>query len=459
MVTFFSDMTNSDGMNSFANQANLYRDPEEVVAYQLRTMETLKEVLSPTQVKDKNGNMIDTYFLATTLYDKRGNPTNYISPASFFKISILTGELIIRRQIDYMTVKYGEIRDECVAAGWVKKDMADVIATFQVYFNLSNLLNLLLCFICMVAVIFCAIFAMIQYMMTMFEYAIVTSIVIFYVPFYLADISKSIASKLFPIFWNFFIKLMVVTILMWFAIYQYINLASDQVSMAIPFSPTVFATTMFTILLSFIVTQNGPKVAQTIISGNPELSMGEFLQAGGTMLAGGAVMGKPVQAGARAAAGGAAKAIGAGFASRAEAKAEDKGVLGQMTSFVGGSIRQGTASILRTPFSIAGSVASKVLFGGKSPDLAGKMAEGFTNTMSLHTGNASGEDGGGKESSSFDNKASGEKKENASKFNGNSSQGASPSSKAPGGVSNAAKFKSRKSKSRKSKSRKKRRRR
>lgn len=414
---FFSDMTSSDGMSMFANQANLYRNLDDIVEYQLQTMNTLREVLAPTKVKDKDGNLIDTYFLATTLYDKNGKPTNYISPAAFLKIAILTGELIIRRQVDYMQIRYGETYDVHIKAVWPAGAFAGIISTFEVYFNLSNLLNFSLCFICMIAVIFCALFAMIQYMMTMFEYAIVTSIVIFYIPFYLADISKSIASKLFPIFWNFFIKLLVITILMWFAIYQYINLASDQMSMGVPFSPTVFATTMFSILLSFIVTQNGPKVAQTIISGNPELSMGEFLQAAGTMAAGGAIMGKAAQAGSRSVAGGAFKAMGEGVGHMQKAKAEGKSAVEQVGSFLGGAAKSGAASMIKTPFSAAGKATSRVLFGKQGGNLAEKFAEGFENSM-RQSSKKSNKDEDNKNDGSDHKSHSGEN--DAPKFNGDS---------------------------------------
>lgn len=360
---FFSDMTSKDGMSVFANQANLYRDPEKVAEYQAQTMKTLREVLTPGKVKDKDGNLIDTYFLATTLYDKHGRSTNYISPASFLKISILTGELILRRQMDYIEIKYGEDVDKHKEAGGIESAVAPIIAFFSVKCDFTNILNLIFCFICCIAVIFCGIFAIIQYAMTMFEYAIVTSIVIFYVPFYLADISKNIATKLFPIFWNFLIKMMVVTMLMWFALFQYINLASDQMSMTVPFNLTVFATTMFTILLSFIVTQNGPKVAQTIISGNPELSMGEFLQAGGTMVAGGMLGRKALGGASRVGAGVAGGAIGSGVAQATKAKSAAgggvKGAFAGAAGFVGGAVTGGIKGAGKETSSLVGNA----LFG------------------------------------------------------------------------------------------------
>ena len=382
---FFSDMTSKDGMSVFANQANLYRDPEEVVEYQAQTMETLREVLTPGKIKDKNGNLIDTYFLATTMYDKHGRPTNYISPASFFKISILTGKLIWRRQADYIEIKYGEDVDKHKEAGKIESAMAPVLAFFSVKCDFTNLLNLVLCLICCIAVIACGIFAIIQYMMTMFEYAIVTSIVIFYVPFYLADLSKSIATKLFPIFWNFLIKMMVVTMLMWFAMFQYINLASDQMGMAIPFDLTVFATTMFTILLSFIVTQNGPKVAQTIISGNPELSMGEFLQAGGTMAAGGMLGRKALGGASRVGAGVVGEAVGSGTAYATKAKAAAgggaKGFFAGAAGFVGGSVIGGIKGARKETNALVGNA------------LFGRNAQGETTGVHFSKAMASGASG------------------------------------------------------------------
>jgi hypothetical protein len=48
----------------------------------------------------------------------------------------------------------------------------------------------------------------------------------------------------------------------------------------------IVAKFFFTIVLGWVVTQNGPKLATALLNGPPDLSMGEFLHAGGTAIAG-----------------------------------------------------------------------------------------------------------------------------------------------------------------------------
>lgn len=370
-----NDLVSSDGVANYRNQANLYKDVDEVIDFQEKTLKTLEGILVPTKVKDKNGNLVDTYFLATTLIDKKGNPTYYVSPAAFLKVSFLTGELMWRRQADYVEIKYNEAledAEERTKGDWVKFPALE--AMLETY-TMSTFFNFILCFICKIAIFICAIMILIQYIMTFFEYAIVTSIVVFYIPFYLADATKQITAKLFPIFWNFFIKLMVITICMWFSLYIYINIGSDQMGAGVPFDAMSFLTTMFSILLSFVVTQSSPKISQTIISGNPELSMGEFLMAAGTMWG--------AQKAARGVAGGVAKtvarpagqAVGEGRARAAQFKQKTKdaggGRFSQAGAAITGGVLGGVAGGAKGIGKEIGNLGGTLLFTEQSSQTAG----------------------------------------------------------------------------------------
>jgi type IV secretion system protein TrbL len=58
---------------------------------------------------------------------------------------------------------------------------------------------------------------------------------------------------------------------------------------------------IFACLLAWVVTQNGPQIAVTILNGSPQLSMGEFLHAAGTAVAGAVAARNLTKAGAGAA--------------------------------------------------------------------------------------------------------------------------------------------------------------
>lgn len=47
-----------------------------------------------------------------------------------------------------------------------------------------------------------------------------------------------------------------------------------------------FVTVVFTCVIGFVLTQNAPKIAQTLMTGQPQLSMGELVTAEGTLAMG-----------------------------------------------------------------------------------------------------------------------------------------------------------------------------
>lgn len=47
-----------------------------------------------------------------------------------------------------------------------------------------------------------------------------------------------------------------------------------------------FVTIVFTCVIGFVLTQNAPKIAQTLLTGQPQLSMGELVTAAGTLAMG-----------------------------------------------------------------------------------------------------------------------------------------------------------------------------
>ena len=69
----------------------------------------------------------------------------------------------------------------------------------------------------------------------------------------------------------------------------YIHAATNILSFARPVSMLNFAYMLFTLLLGFVVTQNAPQIALTVLNGTPQLSMGEFLHAATTAAVGAAM--------------------------------------------------------------------------------------------------------------------------------------------------------------------------
>lgn len=171
-------------------------------------------------------------------------------------------------------------------------------------------------------IIFAGIFCCIQYCMCVFEYWIVTSIGVLFIPCILFDGTKTYASKLIQLYVSYFIKITVMLLCVFWTFSTYINAASNILVSGKPATMLNFAYILFALILGFVVTQNAPQIAMTILNGTPQLSMGEFLHAAGTAAAGAALakkgatmatkMAAPVVKGANAGiAEGAAAAAGA----------------------------------------------------------------------------------------------------------------------------------------------------
>jgi type IV secretion system protein TrbL len=202
-----------------------------------------------------------------------------------------------------------------------------------------------------------------------FEYFIVTAVGVIFIPFCLWDGTKSFTAKPITLFTSYFIMIMVMVLCIFWVYSAFIYMGVSIMSSNAPVSFLSFAYFIFTCLLGWVVTQNGPQIAVTILNGTPQLSMGEFLHAAGTAVAGAAMAkraaaaggaalnagGKGVQAGVRA--GQTAGAAYAGSTAAVKAAQEASGGtltrgqqfgvrMGALSGIIGGEIKNTAAALL-----------------------------------------------------------------------------------------------------------------
>ena len=209
------------------------------------------------------------------LKDSEGKATNYFSSSAIFRIGILTAQIIWEKACMDIT---SEINSDGEIEYKVKKNTK---------FQVKRIGTYIMAGVCCVCIVFSVAFALIQYVMCILEFTIVQGIGAGFIPFYLFDGTKDIPKKLVPVFTGFAIKILVMVICLIFVINMYLNFAAEQIS---PTSgnmgwPT-FGECIFICLISFILTSNAPKIAMTLLTGQPQLSMGEFVQAAGAFMGG-----------------------------------------------------------------------------------------------------------------------------------------------------------------------------
>lgn len=269
-----SDIIDSQGREQYVNAVNKYRTTEENREWAEKTIKAVSAVLKPTYYKDKNGNLIKGYYLDVMMKGKGSVASSFVSPNAILRIALLTANILHSRQMDYLTVKMEEGKKD---AGWLSMNNIGIV-----HLTMADIGNTLLTWLCCLCLIVGSIFAIIQYVMCILEYSIIASIGIVFVPFVLFDGTKSFAQKIIPALTGFAIKLLVMTLCIFFVFYQYLYLAGTQMGETSPLDWTVFAYIAFMIIISWVLTQNAPQIAMTLLTGNPQLSMGEFMQAVGT---------------------------------------------------------------------------------------------------------------------------------------------------------------------------------
>lgn len=272
------------------------------MAFEGQTLKALDAVLIQ---RDMNGNktadMLDSYTdLDIYLRDANGNETPYISSGALLRMALLScqimfvkDEMTFQRALDYID-ETSEKGITHVAENTMKTLGAYVARIPQ---------KIMLLFSCAVLLLATA-FAAIQYVMTVLEYTIVCSLAAIFLPLMLFDGTKDIPKKFIPVFINFLVKIMVMTACLMFVFWLMIQHAANTIGDDGGMNWVAVGEIVFESMLAYILTQNAPKVAQTIMTGQPQLSMAEALQGGGTTLATGVAMkqapGAAMQAVARA---------------------------------------------------------------------------------------------------------------------------------------------------------------
>ncbi len=312
-----------------------------------KTIAAIKSVLTPIGNSGEpieGASLANNYALSIGLQDSAGKETGFLSPSAILRISILTGQIMWDKEW------------ESVVKEWDEKDKAGPISGLSkklssAKFPLSRIFDMILTFICMIMLVAATVFALVQYVMCILEYTIITSLSMLFIPCLLFDGLKDMAQKVVPAMVGLIIKLLVITMCMFFATYAFLNLAINTITENTGMNLPMFGYVFFTVILAFVLTQNAPQIAVTMLTGNPQLSMGEVVHAMGTVAAMGAGAVTATKMGFGALAGGAraganALGAGAGMFGAAEqaaqnAREDGKGGFGTAMAALGGAAQEG----------------------------------------------------------------------------------------------------------------------
>jgi type IV secretion system protein TrbL len=299
------------------------------------------------------------YFYDPFIKNEGGKYKQLISPGSMIKTAVVIAQVISTKESVFYEEEESEGKDK-KSGSFIEKAVNNTI---------QSLLHSLLVLLMSLGVIASAVFFTIQYVMCVFEYFIVSTIGIIFIPFCLWDGTKSFTAKLVTLFSAYFIKILVMMFCVFWVFAAYLRMGNNIISDPNGVTLLNFSYFLFTVLLGWVVTQNAPQIALAMLNGSPQLSMGEFMHAAGTAAAAGLAAHKMAQTGGKTlqAGGKGVQAVGRGVQNARLALAADK----SGTSSLGSTVKSGIANSM-------------------SKMLTGREAEGHKKGFSL---GATGDDG------------------------------------------------------------------
>ncbi len=231
-----------------------------------KKMAAFKDVL----VVDET-NQLEKYKVDLSLKTASGKDTGFISPTSVFKITVFLSEIM-----------FENIQTEYAEDGTIQKKNSFNLLKL----TMQDIQSYILCGLTSLGMIFISIFVLIQYVMAIIEYAVISSFAVLLVPCMLFDGLKDLSNKILPSLMAQAIKLMMIIISLYWCILSFVQIGKNIVTNTAAFDLKLFAFVAFNLVLILGISSNAPKLASTLLTGQPQMSMGEFVGAAGSLLGG-----------------------------------------------------------------------------------------------------------------------------------------------------------------------------
>lgn len=247
--------------------------------HSLKTLEAINQLI---------GSKNDAASYVATSLKLKGDKHGYLSAASIFRFALLICDIYwLQNEIEFKRT-INDLEDNS-QLNKMEKSLEKVKT------SLTNIVEKLICLVMCFGILLSSIFTIIQYMMTCVEFTIIAAIGAFFIPFVLLDSTKEITKKFLPVFISLFVKLLVITMCMFYVMWSYLNIAHAVIKGGGGINWFNIGCILLQIIFGFILTSNAPKIATTITTGQAQLSMGEFVAAAGVGLGAAKLANKGVQ--------------------------------------------------------------------------------------------------------------------------------------------------------------------
>lgn len=248
---------------------------------------------------------LERYKLDLSLKTAAGKDTGYISPSAVLKVVLLISEIMWEKEWFALNTQWA--KNAGAKINELTGEIEDMNAWGYTKFPVRKLTNILFVGICVIGMIIVSASVMIQYIMAIIEFTVTTSFSVILVPCMLFDGLKDMTNKILPSLLAQAVKLMFIIICMLWTILVFVQLGKNTCASNEGFDMKLFAYVIFELILVFAICSNAPKLAQTMLTGQPQMSMGEFVAAAGAFAGGAATAGHLAAKGGAAISGGVSK--------------------------------------------------------------------------------------------------------------------------------------------------------
>ena len=232
------------------------------------------EYVSPDMEQKSNGKKV----IGKT-YSKKANTISIISPDAVLKCVYLCSCIMWNKEWSVVNQQWIENQSEGQANpvnGMLAKALLRKFTIME--FPFSRIFEMVFCIILIVLLVICASVAVIQYMMGITEYIIISGAAIILVPFMLFDGLNDLAQRIITTLFQQVMKLVFCQLMMMFVVWCFMDLTENTVGSLTGMTIQTFVYGVFIALIGGAFVTNAPKMAQALVSGTPQMSMGEVAQ-------------------------------------------------------------------------------------------------------------------------------------------------------------------------------------
>lgn len=159
-------------------------------------------------------------------------------------------------------------------------------------FPFHRVIEIIYCLILICAMVFCGSVSLIQYIMCLLEYTIISGAAAIMIPFMLFDGLNDMAQRVISTLIQQSLKMIFCIIICTFSIWCFFYLTEQFVAAVTGVSLQNFVFGIFMSVLGGALMTNAPKLASVLTTGTPQMSMGEVAQMAASYAAGGHIASK-----------------------------------------------------------------------------------------------------------------------------------------------------------------------